>query len=299
MLSRSLLAWGSCLLLVSSLSGLAHADDRECFRTNEKSQKLRREKKLTEAVKELRICSQPSCPNAVQKDCSQWLREVEAVLPTVSFGAKDQSGADLTDIRVAIDGEPLVEQLDGSAVAVNPGKHTFTFSHAGDPDSSQEVLVSEGDKARKIEVRFQGNALPPVADAGSSSSHSAGPFVLGGIGAAGLVGGIVLFAVGKGNFPDECAGELPTDAEGRRECRTKDQAVTDRATSSNTQSGIGVGLMVGGSLALAGGIGWFLVEAFSAPAAPAKAEETARRAAPKPRVLPTFGLGSVGLQGTF
>ena len=269
----------------------AHADDTAvCLRTNENSQKLRREKKLRDAAQELKICSQPSCPSAIQKDCAQWLREVEAALPSLSFSAKDAGGGDLTDVRVAMDGQLVVQQLDGSAVPIDPGKHTFTFSHEGEPDLTQEILVNEGDKARKVEVRFSSGGVSQAAGAGSR--YSPYPFVLGGLGVLGLATGAVLFGVGKGRFPDVCKGELPKDPSGLGQCGTTDDA--NRANSAVTQSNIGVGLLVGGSVVLAGGIGWFLIETLSKPARTGPGESAHRV-----RIVPTIGFRSIGVQGSF
>lgn len=291
-LSRAVLLPALLLPLALAVPGVARADDAAvCLRTNENSQKLRREKKLKEALEELKVCSQTSCPGAIQRDCTQWLREVEAVLPTLSFSAKDQKGGDLTDVSVSMDGQLLLQQLDGSAVPVDPGKHTFTFSRQGEPDTSQDVLVNEGDKARKVEVRFQGEAEKP-----SGPRYSSYPFVFGGIGLAGLVTGSALFIVGKNRFPSECEGDLPEGEKGLSACRTDDDNLAKRANSAITQSNVGMGLMIGGGLVLAGGITWFLVETFTG--SEKKAEQSARRA-PAPRIVPTFGLGTLGVQGTF
>ena len=81
------------LPLVLTLAGSARADDTDtCVATNEKAQKLRREKKLRDALEELKVCSQPTCPTAVRRDCTEWLREVETAVPTLSFTAKDGNG---------------------------------------------------------------------------------------------------------------------------------------------------------------------------------------------------------------
>lgn len=298
--SRALLTPALPLLLlpvVLSIPQVAHADDTAmCLSANESSQKLRREKKLKDAMEQLKICSRPSCPGVIQKDCTQWLREVEATLPTVSFSAKDGGGSDLTDVRVTMDGEQILEQLDGSSVPVDPGKHTFTFAHSGEEDQSQDVLVNEGDKARKVEVRFGKSKGGTEPGGGGGSKYSSYPFVLGGVGAASLIAGVALFVVGKNRFPDECKGDLPQDPDGKSVCTSGDKATASRADSSITQSNIGTGLMIGGGVVLAGGITWFLVETFSS--SEKKPEQEARRRL-TPRVVPTFGLGSVGLQGTF
>lgn len=291
LLRATLLAAPAASAFVLGSVSPARADNTAtCIATNENSQKLRREKKLREALEELKICSQPTCPSAVQRDCTQWLREVEAALPSLSFSAKDGAGADLTDVRVDMDGQLILQQLDGSSVPVDPGKHTFTFSHEGDAEATQEILVSEGDKARKIEVRFKGGAKASA----ESPRHSAFPFVLGGVGVVGLITGTALFAVGKGRFPDECK-EAPENADGLRVCGQGD--TPNRANSAVTQSNIGIGLLVGSGVALAGGITWFVVEALATPSADTSARASRRRL--QPRLVPSFGLTSVGVQGTF
>lgn len=268
-----------------------------CLSTNDKAQTLRNERKLREAREQLKICSQPSCPSAVQKDCSQWLREVEAALPTLSFAAKGADGGDLTNVRVSVDGRILLEQLEGSAVPVDPGKHTFRFDHDGDPTVSQDILVNEGDKARRIDVRFGPAEPPPGASpaagekvpASSGARYSPYPFLLAGAGAVLMIGGFAFMANRNAEIPDNCK-RVP----GRCDGVENTDPILKEATSLKNQSYAGLGIGIGGAAVFAGGVVWFIIESL----APAKSQAPAA-AATALRVKPLLGLGYAGLGGTF
>ncbi len=289
-------------LAVLLLSSVASAQQRgaaasvsteTCLSTNDKAQSLRTEKRLREAREQLKICSQPSCPSAVQKDCSQWLREVEAALPTLSFSAKGAEGDDLTDVKVSVDGNPLLEELDGSAVPVDPGKHSFRFDHEGEASVTQEILVNEGDKARRVEVRFgKSETAPRNTSSGrqeSGSRYSPYPFILGGVGAAAMIGGFAFMANRNTQIPDNCKR-----VSGRCDDVDKDDPILQEAASLKNQSYIGLGIGVGGAAVLAGGIVWFLVESV-APAKSKKPVDTRGTL----RLQPALGFGYAGLSGSF
>ena len=42
--------------------------------------------------------------------------------------ARDAKGEDLTEVRLTIDGETVAERLDGRALTLDPGTHTFRFN---------------------------------------------------------------------------------------------------------------------------------------------------------------------------
>lgn len=285
-------------LATSATVSAAPVSAEVCLSTNERAQTLRAERKLREAREQLKVCSQTGCPNVVQKDCARWLGEVDAALPTLSFAAKDPTGGDLTKVRIAVDGHVLLEELDGSAIPVDPGKHTFTFDHEGDATITREILVTEGDKVRKIEVRF-GNAsttapdpTTPPKETAKKSTYSAMPFVLAGVGTLALVGGFIFMADRNARIFDEC--KRPEDP-GKCGFPIGDPRL-DEATSLKNQSYVGLGIGIGGAVALAGGITWFIVETVSAP----KSEPAAALRKPAaPRLTPVLGLGYAGLGGSF
>jgi hypothetical protein len=124
----------------------------QCVDANTKAQSLRRSSKLVAARAQLAVCADPRCPGMVRDDCIQRLDELEKVQPTIVFDAKDGAGNDLSDVRVSMDGKPLVGRLDGTAVAVDPGPHAFTFEVTGQPIVTRGFVLKEGEKLRRERI---------------------------------------------------------------------------------------------------------------------------------------------------
>ncbi len=96
---------------------------------------------------------------------------MEKALPSVVFNmAKSGSGTDLVDVKVSADGQPLVSKLDGQAVPMNAGSHTFHFDG---PDGSRcvdlPILVKEGERNQTVAVTL---AAAPAAPTPSQSGDS-------------------------------------------------------------------------------------------------------------------------------
>src|SRR5580692_7308798 len=125
--SASILALFPALLTVSS----AWADEKQvCSDAYQQAQKLREAHKLVTAREQMKVCARAECPGFIAKDCADWLKDVELRIPSVVLTGKNAAGADVTDMKVSIDGAPLVSKLDGLAVDVDPGAHTFAFEAA-------------------------------------------------------------------------------------------------------------------------------------------------------------------------
>lgn len=198
----------ACSLLVPSLveqSAIAAGEGNVCTSAYEKAQYLRRDKKLRAARKELLTCSQATCPGAIVSDCTQWMGEVDKVIPSVVFDARDSKNQSLADVKVSMDGELLQSKLDGVAIQVDPGTHTFHFEMADGTSGDQQVLVLEGEKARVITYAVPassaggGTTEPPKnpPDQASSGGSKTLAFVVGGVGVASLAVGIIVGAMGS------------------------------------------------------------------------------------------------------
>jgi hypothetical protein len=184
------------LLPASLVATAAFADDKAaCVDAATKGQRFKDTHKLVEARDQLRICAAAACPAVVQTDCANWLAEVENALPTVVVTAKNGAGADLVDVKVTVDGQPLVSKLDGQAIPMNAGPHTFHFEGA-DGTLDQQVVVTEGEKSQKVSIVL--GAPPPVPDTGSNTWKTVG-WVLGGVGIAGLGVGTVFGIIAMGD----------------------------------------------------------------------------------------------------
>jgi hypothetical protein len=136
------------------VASAARAQDKQtCNAAYQEAQVARAGHKYVKAREQLRVCASGSCPGFITKDCTDWLKDIEPRVPSVVFAAKNAAGSDVVDVKVTIDGSPLVDKLDGIAVDVDPGAHTFGFE-GPDGKAEQKVVVTEGTKAQRVAVTF-------------------------------------------------------------------------------------------------------------------------------------------------
>lgn len=143
----------------------------ECATFHGESQVLRKKGALLKARDALVSCARAECPAAIQKDCVTWAAEVDAILPTVVFRVRGDDG-DIIDVEVAVDGKPLLTRLEGKSVPLDPGAHAFKFTVKDKPPVERNVLLTEGDKGRAIEVSF---ASAPAGGGGRPPKEQPGP----------------------------------------------------------------------------------------------------------------------------
>ncbi len=204
-------------LLPAVASGLlatspAFADDKAtCLDASLQAQSLRAAHKLVEAREQLRVCATSRCPAVVAADCSSWLAEVENALPSIVVSARSATGTDLVDVRVSVDGKPLVSKLDGQAMPMNAGAHTFHFEGADGPGLDQQFVVKEGEKNQAVAVVLGAPAPAPdhapEAVQPSSAWKTVG-WILGGVGIVGLGVGTAAGIVATGDKSSDCTGSV-------------------------------------------------------------------------------------------
>jgi hypothetical protein len=250
-------------MLCSSLTAFpARATDptkQACVEANDAAQDLRQSGKLLEAREKLAVCAAASCPGVVRDDCTQRLAEVDSAMPHIVFAAKDAAGNDIVDVKVAIDGAPLADRLDGSSIKVDPGPREFVFTWEGHRSVTKKFVLAEHDQARREVVVF-GNAEtshPESANAGVAPAAT-GPgidrktiaFAVGGAGVAGLIVGSIFGAVASSKWSaakSDCGAGCGPAAPAQGE---KNTASSDATIST-------VAFVVGGALA-AGGVVLYL-----------------------------------------
>ena len=151
-----------CAFALSS-SGVAQADEtHECATAAYAGQRLRDDGKLASARARLVECASPRCPALVVADCTRWLADVDARVPTVVLAAHDAAGADMLNVHVSIDGRGVSDTLDGRAVPVDVGPHTFRFEARGSAPVETSIIAREGEKGRSVSVVLRPPAPPPV-----------------------------------------------------------------------------------------------------------------------------------------
>lgn len=288
--------------LVMPSAARADVTKAQCVTANSTAQDLRRDRKLGEAREQLQICSDPKCPDIVRADCTKRLDELEGAQPTIVFDAKDGNGADLTVVKVSVDNKPLVDKLDGSALRIDPGEHTFTFEVAGQPPVTEHLVLKEGDKERHEKVVI---GTPTAAAAGAAGDTGAAPMSNSGgwstqkwigVGVAGA--GVVGLAVGGvfGVLTMSAINQQKTDCPSASNCPSYGAASSDHSTWTTDGTISTVGFIAGGAL-LAGGAILF----FTAPKSTQEAPAAAKRETPRWVALPSIAPSGGGMlvQGAF
>jgi hypothetical protein len=135
----------------------------QCLAASDASLKAATEHRFRDERAQLLTCAAPSCPAVVRKECLSQVDEVNARIPTVIFFAKDASGKDLGAVRVTMDGDLLAERLEGTALSVDPGEHTFAFETAGQAPITMTFLFQQAQKDRHEQIAFH-----PVSDPAAS-----------------------------------------------------------------------------------------------------------------------------------
>jgi hypothetical protein len=237
----------------------AHADDKAaCLSATEQGQSLRVAHKLVEARAQFLLCARPTCPKMIQEACGGWLGEVDKSLPTVVLTAKGAGGANLIDVAVTVDGQPLATRLDGESVPVDPGAHVFHFAQSGGATLDKPFVVLEGQKDQRFEVTGLGTA----SAAGDESAGHTRRLVGLGLGGAGVVGLIVGGIFGGLTFSawSSANGACPSHTG----CSAA--ALSDRANAETFGTVSDIGFIGGGVLA-AGGVALYFTAPKAGPSA--------------------------------
>jgi hypothetical protein len=262
----------------------------ECAAAYELSQEKREAGELILARDQLKICIRDACPTFVRNECTEWLAEVEASLPTVVLAAS-RGDQDLDEVRVTMDGHPIADRLTGTAIPLDPGTHVFRFELEGSPPIEQRVLVRVGEKNRRVAVSFGANetadnTLGATAEA-DADVRTKGldkrtvSYALAGLGAAAL-GSFAFFALtGKSDendLRDRCSPNCP---------ESDVDSVRTKYLVADISLGVGIASL--------GAATWFFVMSTRDD------RKTARRAQPLVRatVQPTRGGAFVGLTRQF
>jgi hypothetical protein len=240
------------LAVVAAAPRVLANDRAACLDAAAKGQTLRDAHKLLEAREQFRLCVATGCPAVVQTDCAGWLAEADKNIPTVVLSAKDSSGNDVFDVSVTIDGVSVATKLDGVALPMNPGPHTFRFQRGDATSGDHEVLVREGQKDMAVAVSLTApstvahpppGVTPPLGSVGASGGvpwHAIG-WVVGGVGVVGLGVGAAFTAI---TLSKKSAGDC--NAQGH--CANY-ASVND---AKNAAPVAGAGLIAGGALVVAG-----------------------------------------------
>ena len=158
------------LVVVPASADDAEGDRARCAASYESAQVLRRDEHLEAARTQLLIC-QSTCPPRLVGDCTNWLRDVKSLTPTVRLVARDSGGQEVTDALVTVDGR-LVDARE-SAVAIEPGAHVFRFERRGVPAAEVRAELHAGERERVIAVVLSPSAPAPARESAPPASRTA------------------------------------------------------------------------------------------------------------------------------
>jgi hypothetical protein len=294
---RTTLALLIALGAVSVDAEAANPTMAECIAANETSIKLRADHKLLQARDQALVCAAASCPSAIRKVCQQRITNLNGALPTLVFVAKDAGGNDLSAVAVTIDNQPLVDHLDGGAIAVDPGDHIFSFTAAGLPRVEKRIVLYEGEKGRREQITLGATpeispAIPPFFPSPTSSglgTRRVLGLALGGLGVVGIGVGSVFGAL---TFSAWSSTNAACGSGGTTRCSpAQSSAVNADRSSAETRGTISTVAFIAGGVLVAGGLTLFLTGG----------HHERNAASPAVTVAPTLGpgLAGVALQGAF
>jgi hypothetical protein len=240
-----------------TLAPAARADDAACIAASEQSIPLRQQGKLHEALKVLAVCADAACPGEVKAECAKRIETIKGTMPTLILGAKDGLGNDLTAVTVIVDGAPLPGALDGQALALDPGEHTFRFELAGQPPVEKKIVLRQGEKERRESVVLGppgGLVKPPPAAPSFWTPRRTLAVVSAGLGVVGIGIGAAFgaFALSsQSREKSDCSGSSTAS------CPSYPQGLSDYNIAQKDATGATVGLVLGGALAATGVVLWF------------------------------------------
>jgi hypothetical protein len=282
------------VLLTEGLALAADPTTADCLAASEASLKSGNDQKLRQERTQLLVCASANCPADIRKECVHRVDEVNAAIPTIIFEAKDGSGKDLSSVKVTMDGQILAERLEGSALSIDPGEHTFLFETAGQAPLTKQFVIRESQKDRREAITFGADVASPTTSSeptgapqtlplpqASEPSHALGPQRIGAI----VAGGVGVVGVAVGSVFGLVAMSKKNDAQNvcPSQCATPD-GVSKWSDAKSAGTISTVAFIVGGVGLAGGAILWFTAKPTSDSAANTQLG---------------MGLGTVQLKGTW
>ena len=284
---RSISLFSAPLVLASTViltASAAHAEEptvAECMMAHDEATELRAAHDLRAARGQLQTCAANSCPVGLRTTCAAEEHEVASSIPTLILDAVDAAGNDVSDVKVTMDGKPLLNRINGSSVAVEPGAHRFVFQVPGQPPEAKTLVMTEGEKDCRVRIEI---APPPPAPSHDGDTRRMIGLVFG---AAAVVSAGV--ATGFGLSARSNLASSKADCVSTSNCMNASLA-TSELNTANTDATISTAGFIGAGVFLAAGAMLYFT------AHPSKASSSSAV-----NIVPGVGpgVGSLLLRGTF
>lgn len=216
----------------------------ECAAAFEKTQELRQNGSLTEALEAANVCARDVCPQVTIGDCSKWAQELTASVPTLIVVAKDAAGTVLSSAAVRVDGSLAPAALGETTIRLNPGAHEIVVEVNG-KQRKETLDLKEGQSIRREIVFSDIGVLPTVpvpVEPESSFEIPTATWIVGGVGAAGILVWVIAGSVGLANRSD-AEETCPKNADGEVNCPL---STTDPIDVQFAVADVGLGVGVAG-----------------------------------------------------
>jgi sorbitol-specific phosphotransferase system component IIA len=145
---KTCIRWLILSLLITHAGQAAPPTAQQCLEASNQSLELDNENLLIKERAKLLICSDPSCPATIRKECIQRGEAVAEAIPTIVFEFKDSYGQDIREVSVTVDGQPLADTLDGLPLELDPGPHVFRFQPRHASPVERQLVINTAQKNR-------------------------------------------------------------------------------------------------------------------------------------------------------
>jgi hypothetical protein len=221
---RRIFRAGACgaVLLSSAASGQAspkppETEGQACKTAYTKAQESEQAGRLREAKDLLLQCTKTVCGRLLEQECLARYTRLESDIPTIVLHvvAGDKGAPPADELQIRMDGALLTSRLD-EPMAVDPGVHEFAIRTAdGMVEVSRKVMILQGDVNRPVALSLQPGGETSQSPTGADgarpsdkpqpegpnppSGSLAIPFLLGGVGVAGVGVGAAFLIAGQQN----------------------------------------------------------------------------------------------------
>ena len=126
-----------------------------CTDAFDKAKEAAQDDHLRAANEWFALCSEATCARSMRKRCALVHTKIAAMLPSVVPEVTDDSGASTSETEVRMDGEILTSRLDGTAIVIDPGAHTFTFARDGEVFATRNLAIEKGQRRQIVSATYQ------------------------------------------------------------------------------------------------------------------------------------------------
>jgi hypothetical protein len=197
---------------VFSHARTSRADTDTCIADYDAAVTAKRAGQLRTARTKYAACAVVACPAEVRAECQRGVDAVGKSIPTLVFAARGESGKDVSEGRLELDGKEVPNALGGLPVEVDPGEHRLTLTLPNGRTVRRTIVARAGSRNRLVRLDAPLRSPRSPEPHRVSSRSPLGPILLA-VGAVGLgsFGVFALLGRQKESELEECAPRCAPD----------------------------------------------------------------------------------------